>query len=71
MVYQSQPGYYVTASLFIPAGLGNKKAPAIIYCSGHSDKGYRTYQQVLLNLVKKGLLFLPLTRPARANVFNT
>jgi len=56
MVYQSQPGYYVTASLFIPAGLGNKKAPAIIYCSGHSDKGYRTYQQVLLNLVKKGFV---------------
>lgn len=56
IVYQSQPGYHVTASLFIPSGLGNRKAPAIIYCSGHSDKGYRAYQQVLLNLVKKGFI---------------
>lgn len=56
IVYQSQPGYYVTASLFIPAHLGNSKAPVVIYCSGHSDNGYRTYQQVLLNLVKKGFI---------------
>ncbi|MBX3238944.1 MAG: acetylxylan esterase [Chitinophagaceae bacterium] len=56
IVYESMPGYFVTASLFIPAGLKGKKAPAIVYCSGHSAVGYRSYQQVLLNLVKKGFI---------------
>ena len=57
IVYESQPGFYVTSSLFIPAGLKkNRKAPAVIYCSGHADDGYRgeVYQHVILNLVRKG-----------------
>lgn len=56
VIYESQPKFYVTASLFIPDGL--KKAPAIIYCSGHSRPGYRSgiYQHVILNLVKKGFI---------------
>src|SRR5665647_2356876 len=40
IIYESQPGFYVTSSLFIPDGLKGK-APVIIYCSGHSDIGYR------------------------------
>ncbi len=59
IVYESQPRFYVTSSMFIPDGLkkGNK-APAIIYVSGHSEKGYRddVYQHILLNLVKKGFV---------------
>jgi len=39
IIYESQPGYYVTSALFIPNGA--KKAPAIVYCSGHSETGYR------------------------------
>lgn len=61
IIFESQPDFYVTASLFIPAGLKkNTKAPAIIYCSGHSADGYRniTYQQVILNLVIKGFIVL-------------
>ncbi|WP_119080600.1 alpha/beta hydrolase [Chitinophaga alhagiae] len=59
VVFESQPSFYVTASLYIPAGLKNK-APAILYCSGHSNTGYRSaaYQRVILNLVKKGFLVL-------------
>lgn len=59
IVYESQPGFYVTSSLFIPDGLTRReKAPAIIYCSGHSILGYRgeSYQHVILNLVKKGFI---------------
>lgn len=59
IVYESQPGFYVTSSLFIPDGLKRReKAPAIIYCSGHSILGYRSeaYQHVILNLVKKGFI---------------
>jgi len=58
IIYESQPGYYVTSSLFIPNGLKDSKGPAIIYCSGHSDNGYRAaiYQHEILNLVKKGFI---------------
>jgi cephalosporin-C deacetylase-like acetyl esterase len=58
IIYESMPGYFVTASLFVPSGLGKKKAPAILYCSGHTDNGYRSsvYQFVILNLVKKGFI---------------
>jgi hypothetical protein len=57
IVYESQPGFYVTSSFYIPNNL-KSKAPAIIYCSGHSDIGYRNpiYQHVILNLVKKGFI---------------
>ncbi|MCX6329879.1 MAG: acetylxylan esterase, partial [Bacteroidia bacterium] len=59
IIYESLPGFYVTSSLYIPESLKkNKKAPAIIYCSGHSVEGYRSpvYQHVILNLVKKGFI---------------
>lgn len=58
-VYESQPGFFVTSSLFIPAGLKkNRKSPVVIYCSGHAADGYRgeTYQHVILNLVRKGFI---------------
>jgi hypothetical protein len=57
IIFESQPGFYVTSSLYLPAGIvkGNK-LPVIIYCSGHTEAGYRSpvYQNVILNLVKKG-----------------
>ena len=59
IVFESQPGFYVTSSLFIPAGLKKRdKAPVVIYVSGHSEDGYRNsaYQQVILNLVKKNFI---------------
>ena len=59
IVYESQPGFFVTSSLFIPGNLKKgRKAPAIIYCSGHSEDGYRSdvYQHVIINLVKKGFI---------------
>lgn len=59
IVYESQPGFYVTSSLFLPGSLKkNRKAPVIIYCSGHAADGYRgqVYQHVILNLVGKGFV---------------
>jgi dipeptidyl aminopeptidase/acylaminoacyl peptidase len=57
IVYESQPGFYVTSSLFIPEGLQGK-SPAVIYVSGHTNDGYRNpvYQHKILNLVKKGFI---------------
>jgi pimeloyl-ACP methyl ester carboxylesterase len=58
VVYESMPGYHVTAGLFIPDEA--KNAPAVIYCSGHTENGFRSdvYQWVILNLVKKGFVVL-------------
>jgi acetyl xylan esterase AXE1 len=58
IIFESQPGFYVTSSLFIPNNLKNGKAPAIIYCSGHSEDAYRNpeYQRQILNLVAKGFI---------------
>lgn len=74
IIYESQPGFYVTSSLFIPKGLKGK-APAILYCSGHTPSSYRDpdYQQVIINLVKKGFIvfaFDPIGQGERLQYFN-
>ena len=59
IIFESQPGLFVTSSLFIPVDLEKKGSkPAIIYCAGHTDNAYRAkgYQHVILNLVKKGFI---------------
>lgn len=59
VIFESQPGFFVTSSLFIPDKVKkNRKTPAVIYCSGHSEEGYRSrvYLHVILNLVKKGFI---------------
>lgn len=59
VIYESLPGFYVTASLFIPDKI-KKPAPAILFCCGHTSAVYRVelYQLPLLNLVKKGFVVL-------------
>lgn len=38
--YQSQPGLYVTANLYRPAGdAGSERRPAVLYVCGHSPRG--------------------------------
>ncbi|WP_375583332.1 acetylxylan esterase [Cyclobacterium xiamenense] len=74
LVFQSQPGFYVSGTLFIPQGLPGK-VPAIIYCSGHALEAYRsvTYQHVILNLVKKGFIvfaFDPVGQGERLEYFD-
>ena len=76
IIYESQPEFFVTASMFIPKGLKKKdKAPAVIYCSGHSNDGYRSkvYQHVILNLVRKGFIvfaFDPVGQGERLEYFD-
>jgi hypothetical protein len=74
IIYESLPGFYVTASLFIPANI-KKPSPAILFCSGHSTGVYRLplYQLPLLNLVKKGFIVLaidPIGQGERLQYFN-
>ncbi|WP_154856455.1 alpha/beta hydrolase family protein [Cyclobacterium xiamenense] len=75
LVFQSQPGFYLSGTLFIPDGLPGK-APAIVYCSGHALEAYRsvTYQHVILNLVKKGFIvfaFDPVGQGERLEYFDS
>ncbi|MCG2587541.1 alpha/beta hydrolase family protein [Rhodohalobacter sulfatireducens] len=57
IVFESQPDFFVTSSLFIPNGL-TEKAPVVIYVSGHTAEGYRSeiYQHKILNLVDKNFI---------------
>ncbi len=59
VLFESHPGFYVTAGLFLPKER-QQPAPAIIYCCGHTELGFRseTYQQVIINLVSKGFVVL-------------
>ncbi|MEZ5042162.1 MAG: acetylxylan esterase [Saprospiraceae bacterium] len=75
LLFESMPGYYVTAALFIPQNI-KTKAPAIIYASGHSANGFRSevYQHVIINLVKKGFIVLafdPVGQGERLQYFDT
>ena len=59
LIYESQPGYYVTSALFIPDNLKGR-APAILNPIGHSTMSFRRdiYQHTIINLVKKGFIVL-------------
>ena len=74
LVYESVPGFFVTAALFLPKNRKGK-LPAIIYASGHTENGFRneTYQHIIINLVKKGfvvLAFDPIGQGERLQYFN-
>jgi dienelactone hydrolase len=59
LIYESLPGYFVTAALFIPENLKGR-APAILNPIGHSTLSFRRdiYQHTIINLVKKGFIVL-------------
>ena len=59
IVFESMPNFFVTACLFIPDNLQGK-TPAILNLIGHTDIAFRapSYQQLVLNLVKKGFIVL-------------
>lgn len=76
VIYESQPGFFVTSSLFIPDKTPkNRKTPAVIYCSGHAEEGYRSkdYIHTIINLVKKGFIvfaFDPVGQGERLEYFD-
>ena len=59
ILFESRPGFQVTATLFRPADKSGK-LPVVIYVCGHTSDGYRssTYQHVILNLASKGIAVL-------------
>ena len=59
LIYESHPGFYVTAAMFIPRE-ADFPAPAIIHASGHSPIAFRSggAQHFIMNMVKKGFIVL-------------
>jgi len=59
VVFQSRPGTYVTANLYVPAGIG-KPTGAVLFLSGHFHDARLSdeYQVVCRHLVRAGLVVL-------------
>lgn len=59
IVYQSLPGVYVTANLYVPS-LGEGPYPAVIFACGHIEAGKAApiYQKVCIELVQNGMAVL-------------
>lgn len=55
IIFQSQPGLYVTANLYLPA-TGNGPFPAILFPLGHETggKAYPVWQQLLATFARRG-----------------
>jgi len=76
IIFESRPHFFVTSSLYIPSAITKtEKAPAVIYCSGHTAEGYRSavYQHVIINLVSKGFIvfaFDPVGQGERLEYFD-
>ncbi|WP_127588139.1 alpha/beta hydrolase family protein [Paenibacillus koleovorans] len=74
VVYQSLPGIYVTANLYVPEPLDGP-APAVLFTCGHCESGKATplYQQVCIELVRGGMIVLamdPVSQGERMQTFD-
>ena len=58
VIFESQPGFYVTANVYVPAGQG--PFPAVVGVAGHSatGKAIATYQMAWIGMVKRGFLVI-------------
>lgn len=57
LVFQSLPGVYVTALVYVPED-GRKTHPAVLVAAGHSPKGKIYYQAICERLVQRGYVVL-------------
>jgi cephalosporin-C deacetylase-like acetyl esterase len=74
LIFQSLPGCYVTANLYLPLGVLGKR-PAVLFCCGHAEeaKAYPPYQRVMIDLVRQGFVVLgfdPVGQGERKSYFN-
>ncbi len=74
IIFQSQPGVYVTSNLYMPKGIEGK-VPAVIFTSGHTEaaKASPRYQKVCIDLVKNGFVVLsvdPISQGERMQSFD-
>jgi cephalosporin-C deacetylase-like acetyl esterase len=65
LVFESQPRFYVTANLYVPAGAG--PFPAVLGVAGHSadSKAEDLYQHTWISLARRGFLVLAYDPPGQ------
>ncbi len=66
IIYESLPGFFVTAALYMPKGL-TEPAPAVVFVHGHNDAGksYAVYQAVCMDLVANGFVVFAIDPPGQ------
>lgn len=67
LIYESVPGCYVTANVYIPT-TGRGPFPAIVGAAGHSmpeGKAYPVYQRAFISLAQRGFIVLAYDPPAQ------
>ncbi len=59
LIFESLPGFHVTALVYIPDGVKEKR-PAVLVGCGHSPvaKAFRNYQEIAARLVQRGYVVL-------------
>ncbi|MGB6743425.1 MAG: acetylxylan esterase [Terracidiphilus sp.] len=57
LIYQSLPGFYVTALVYVPEN-GDRVHPAVLVPAGHSPNGKNHYQDLCQRLVLRGYLVI-------------
>ena len=73
LIYESLPGIYVTALVYVPDD-GPKKHPAVLVPAGHSPKGKAYYQALCQRLVQRGYLVIawdPVGQGERSQFWDT
>ncbi|MCG6928881.1 MAG: alpha/beta hydrolase family protein [Acidobacteria bacterium] len=66
LVYESLPGFHVTANVYLPRGQG-PPFPAVLGVAGHSDNGKAsaTYQHAWISMAKRGFIVLAFDPPGQ------
>ena len=66
LVYESLPGFYVTANVYVPRGAA-PPYPAILGAAGHTANGKAsaTYQHAWISMAKRGFLVLAFDPPGQ------
>ena len=73
LIYQSLPGLYVTALVYVPDN-GEKIHPAVLVAAGHSTNGKNHYQELCQRLVQRGYLVIswdPIGQGERSQFWDT
>jgi hypothetical protein len=60
VIFESRPGFHVTANLYVPKGAKDKKCPGVVGSCGHSltGKGEPAYQSFAQGLARMGYVVL-------------
>lgn len=67
LIFESQPHFYVTANVFVPAGGARPPFPAVLGTAGHSQDGKASelYERAWVALAKRGFLVLAYDPPGQ------